>query len=74
MEIGAGLPNKDLLTIQEIADYVQLGKGKINAERCKGNLIAVKFGPRAYRFPRAEVLRWICERWASNNTNNEEVE
>jgi len=74
MEIGTNLPNKDLFTAQEIADYVMTKRSIINSQRRKGHLKAVQLGVHTFRFPRAEVLRWICECWKISTVINKEVE
>ena len=58
------LPDVQMLTIAEVADYLRLSRQKVYTMAKTGAIPAVTFG-RAVRIPRAKFIKWLEERDAS---------
>ncbi len=50
-----------LLTKQEVADWLRIDLNTVDRMRERGELIAVKVGPKLVRFRRSDVLRLLEE-------------
>ncbi len=53
-------PNNDILTLDEVAEYLKAGKRTVYRLAQKGEIPAFKLGG-TWRFRRSDLDRWIAE-------------
>jgi len=63
-------PENDILTLDEVADYLKAGKRTIYRLAQKGEIPAFKFGG-TWRFRRQELDLWIAERIKGHKEKSE---
>ena len=51
----------EILTLDQVADLLQVTTVSVRKYMLKQNLPAMRLGPREWRFRRSEILKWLDE-------------
>jgi len=63
--LGAGMPQDDILTIDEVAKYLRVSERTVYDWAQKGEIPSGKIGT-VWRFKKAELERWVNERLSTS--------